>query len=68
MEPTPLTREDIPIGGIYMDKNGKKVRVTAIEKERVTWVDLDERDTGTTNIDSFIKNYHPVSTDESRAA
>ncbi len=51
-----------------MDKNGKKVRVTAIEKERVTWVDLDERDTGTTNIDSFIKNYHPVSADESRTA
>jgi hypothetical protein len=52
-----LDLEDIRVGGTYVDRNGKRVRVTGIDKENVTWVNAEGVDTGTTNIENFSKNY-----------
>jgi hypothetical protein len=55
-----LDGEGIQIGTIYVDVNGKQVRVTSTDKENVQWASLDGTESNV-NIENFPGSYRPQS-------
>ena len=63
-----VARSDLRPGTEWEDKNGKRVRITGIDKENVHWVNAEGVDTGNTNIENFLDNYCEISPGERRIA
>lgn len=50
---------DLYVGGIYLDREGRRVRVIDIDDTHVRWIIVDGIDTGRTNRVHFMQNYRP---------
>ena len=51
--------ENIQKDTIYVDDQGKRVRVMEVGQKMVQWIEVDENSGGVTPASEFLKNYHP---------
>lgn len=52
---------DLYVGGIYLGREGRRVRVIDIDDTHVYWINADGLETGRTNTVHFMQNYRPES-------
>ena len=51
--------ENIQKDTIYVDDQGKRVRVMEVGQKMVQWIEVDDNSGGVTPASEFLKNYHP---------
>lgn len=50
--------KDLVMGATYVDRLGKRIRVTQINSHNVSWIDLADGRAGSTDLMQFVRHYY----------
>ena len=50
--------EELVTGEVYVDSNGRRLRITRIDSQYVNWVDAEDSSTGSTDLIQFSRKFH----------